>query len=737
MKMTWLGGVSGKPAGGKGKSGKAPGPEKKVRKKAAGAGNGKDVAAGKGGKGPMTVYVTGMLLFIGLMAGTYYMVARQAAHDKEYVALVGEQRLLAQTISQHAAAAASGDEPAFQALDRARKRYAGNLGLLDEGNPVTGMPGTPESVMNESLVLTTKWNAASKDIALILDNSQLVIALNADARRFSSASQALIASSEELVAELIKNGAGAEQVYKASRQLMLIERGDKNINRIVQGGDDAADAARAFGDDAAVFDSVVQGLRRDAAGSVRLRNLLVGLESDFQAQMPMVERVMTNSVKIVQVRDAAKRIDSTVVALQDGAGKLSSAFIAAARTRLVSTTLANIFGGLALLCMFMLGRHMLAATHARAAEAQHSEEQARDSNRRNQEAVLRLLDEIGDLADGDLTVSATVTEDFTGAIADSINFAIDAMREIVSNINKTTVQVASAAQTSRRTALNLSEASKQQVDQITHTSLAANNMAKSFEDMSSDADESAKVAKRSVIFAGKGAQAVQDTIDGMDAIREHIQETSKRIKRLGESSQEIGDIVGLIDDIADQTNILALNAAIQASMAGDAGRGFAVVADEVQRLAERSSNATKQIESLVKAIQGDTNEAINSMEKSTHDVVAGAKLAQSAGELLAEIQGVSGELSEMIHGMSDSAKQQVAAARQISSTMSQVQGITTQTTNDAQQTAASIGDLFELANELRTSVAGFRLPRGAITIAEEKKGLDKVVPVEGGKRASA
>ncbi len=334
-------------------------------------------------------------------------------------------------------------------------------------------------------------------------------------------------------------------------------------------------------------------------------------------------------------------------------------------------------------------------------------------NERNQAAILQLLDEIADLAEGDLRIHASVTENFTGAIADSINFAIDQMRGLVSNINNLSVQVSKAAGETQNTAKNLSSAAENQAREIGAASQAINEMAISIDQVSSNAAESAAVAERAVEIANKGAGVVQDTIQGMETIRGQIQETSKRIKRLGESSQEIGDIVSLINDIADQTNILSLNAAIQASMAGDAGRGFAVVADEVQRLAERSSAATKQIAALVKTIQTDTNEAVISMEQTTSEVVGGAKRAQDAGVALEEIENVSTNLAELIQAISNAARQQAASAGDVSSTMNVIQEITAQTVNGSEQTAASIGNLAGIAKEMQTSVEGFKLPEQA------------------------
>jgi twitching motility protein PilJ len=331
-------------------------------------------------------------------------------------------------------------------------------------------------------------------------------------------------------------------------------------------------------------------------------------------------------------------------------------------------------------------------------------------NRHNQDAILRLLDEMGDLADGDLTVSATVTEDITGAIADSVNFTIDELRNIVTQINTTTLQVSSAAQETQATALHLIDASDHQAEQISEVSSAISQIAGSIEQVSENASQSSEVAAQSVSLAIQGNTAVKKAIQGMDTIREQIKEASKRIKRLGESSQQIGDIVELINDIAEQTNILSLNAAIQATMAGEAGRGFAVVADEVQRLAERSSNATKQIEALVRTIQSDTNEAISSMEQSTTEVVSGAQLSQDAGASLEQIEAVSHQLADLINKISDAAKQQATAAVSTSDNMNVIKEITMQTSTGTNESAEAIGRLLELTNELRTSVSGFKLP---------------------------
>ena len=334
----------------------------------------------------------------------------------------------------------------------------------------------------------------------------------------------------------------------------------------------------------------------------------------------------------------------------------------------------------------------------------------RRESERNQQAILRLLDELSSLADGDLTVQATVTEDITGAIADSINYAVDALRGLVTTINSSAISLDGAARQTQALAQHLAKASGAQSKQIAAATETAGHVASATEEVSGNAERAADVARHSVDVAHKGGEAVRRTIDGMNAIRETIQDTSKRIKRLGESSQEIGNIVELINDIAEQTNILALNASIQASMAGEAGRGFAVVADEVQRLAERAATATKQIEVLVRTIQTDTNEAVVSMERSTTDVVGGALLAENAGAALEEIEQVSHQIASLVHNISASSRQQSGAVQNIARNMQVLKEISAQTADSTSATSVAIAKLAELSAGLRKSAAGFRLP---------------------------
>jgi len=352
--------------------------------------------------------------------------------------------------------------------------------------------------------------------------------------------------------------------------------------------------------------------------------------------------------------------------------------------------------------LLLIGKVYVDDSRRRAAESERQ-------NAANQEAILRLLDEISNLADGDLTARARVTEEITGAIADSINVTIDALRRLVAGVNTAAQQVTTATAEAQTISGQLLKAAQTQAAKIQGTGQSAVQMAQSMTDVSKSASDSAKVAQTSLNVAEKGAQAVQNAIRGMNDIREQIQETSKRIKRLGESSQEIGEIVQLISDITEQTNVLALNAAIQAASAGEAGRGFTVVAEEVQRLAERSGEATKHIAAIVKSIQGDTQDAIEAMERSTRGVVEGTKTADEADRALREIEKVSNQLAELIGAISNATQEQAVSATSVATAMSEILAITQMTSEGTRRTAGSSERLTALAVELKSSVSGFKL----------------------------
>ncbi len=652
----------------------------------------------------------GLIVLIMLLFVNFAYVSTQSNYDKQYIGHAGELRVLSQRIAKNATEAAAGKAAAFKLLADARNDFDTRWQYLKRGDKHTGLPAAPVEVTDELNAVQNDWENLRKSTDVILSREQTVLSLHQVAATLAETIPQLQIESEKVVDILLQNRAPSSQVALAQRQSLLAERILGAVNTVLSGDETAVQAADAFGRDANQFGRVLNGMLEGNAtlkiAQVEDRDArarLAEIAELFQFVSGSVDEILETSPELLDVREAAGNIFNLSQTLLDEASLLANSFEHLAGARAANAYGGYILGLLALTSIILIGLIMVRETNRQLRETA-------EKNERNQTAIMRLLDEIESLADGDLTVAASVTEDFTGAIADSINYSIDQLRELVATINLTAEQVFGAVKDTQNTATQLAAASEHQALQIAAASNAVNDMSRSVEQVSANASESVAVAERSVAIANKGNEVVHNTINGMDNIREQIQDTSKRIKRLGESSQEIGDIVSLIDDIADQTNILALNAAIQASMAGDAGRGFAVVADEVQRLAERSSSATKQIETLVRAIQNDTNEAVISMEQTTTEVVRGARLAQDAGVALEEIEGVSKVLAALIESITKAAQQQAVLGQQISATMTVIQQTTTQTTSGTAATARSMGNLAKMASEMRRSVSGFTLP---------------------------
>ena len=666
------------------------------------------------------LFLGGLLfLSIAVMLISLFYAATQQSYQQQYLEIASEQKLLSQRLATFSLEAAAGKENAFVQLEKYRDNFDRTLSIFTTGNPQKQLPPLPAALGIPLNQVKTVWNGQQGDIGevgyrdninRILDGKVAISEVGEFVLVIQEFIPQLLSFSEEVVDLLVERKATPHQIFMASRQLMLTQRIENNMNRVLAGGEGAAAAADRFGRDAARFGAVLEGmlkgskaLRIEQINDEVVRTKLREVAMLFSSVSDHVEAILELSPDLFDVKNAADKSAKLSANLLTESEKLEREIVALGEFLNLVRWAGFGAGGLAVVFIVIAGVLMVR-------DAGEREDAALEQNRRNQRAILRLLDEMANLAEGDLTVHATVTEEITGAIADSVNYAIDALRSLVTTINTTAVEVSAAAEKTQATATRLTEASGHQAREIASASAAITDMADSMESVSRDAQDSVDVAHKSLEIAQKGAGIVRRSIQGMDTIREQIQETSKRIKRLGESSQEIGDIVGLITEIADQTNILALNAAIQASTAGEAGRGFAVVADEVQRLAERAGNATKQIEALVKTIQADTNEAVSSMENSTANVVSGAKMAEDAGEALIEIENVSDELAKLIQGISNSASQQASVAMDVSNTMNVIQEITLQTSEGTEETSASIGNLSELANELRKSVAGFKLP---------------------------
>ena len=641
-----------------------------------------------------------LIVSIVLLFANFAYLNTQSNYDTEYISHSGELRVLSQRIAKNATEAAAGKAEAFGLLRDARNDFQTRWGYLTEGHEESGVPPAPEAVQTQMAAVQQDWDSLRGNTDAILASEQTILSLHQVAETLAETIPQLQVEYEEVVDILLESGAPAAQVSVAQRQSLLAERILGSVNKVLAGDDDSVQAADMFGRDASLFGRVLSAMLEGNA-AMEISQVTDAEALERLAEISELFEFVSGSVD--EILETSPELFTVSQTLLDKASELAAGFEDLADGRAINTLAGYVLGVLALGSIILIGIVMVRETNRRLAETA-------EKNERNQAAILRLLDEIADLADGDLTVAATVTEDFTGAIADSINYSIDQLRDLVATINLTAVQVAGAAQETQATAMHLAEASEHQAQEIAGASAAINEMAVSIDQVSANASESSAVAERSVAIANKGNEVVHNTITGMDNIREQIQDTSKRIKRLGESSQEIGDIVSLINDIADQTNILALNAAIQASMAGDAGRGFAVVADEVQRLAERSSAATKQIEALVKTIQTDTNEAVISMEQTTSEVVRGARLAQDAGVALEEIEKVSKTLAALIQNISNAARQQASSAGHISNTMNVIQEITSQTSSGTTATAKSIGNLAKMASEMRKSVSDFTLP---------------------------
>ncbi|HJU22474.1 MAG TPA: methyl-accepting chemotaxis protein [Casimicrobiaceae bacterium] len=650
--------------------------------------------------------------FVAIAVFLVYLDNRAATQRALHSSAATEMQMLSQRLARGSALAAQGQALAFAAIRESRERFKTDLRALASGGPFRGATLDPTQDPGAIVTLNaikSRWERVDAAAARLTDNEKSLTSLARGLSSINSGNSALLELSQQAAQQIGQGGGTLREVDYANQLAILSQRIAKNANTLASADEIDPEVAFLFGKDASAFRDVVNGLLK-GSDALRLppvksddaRTTLVDLAKRFGDYESAVNAILSNMANLVVAKQAARSINNDSDVLLNDSTTLAQQYEAVDAAHALTLGLAIGFGVIALACLALIAKVFLDDARIRAEDSERE-------NKRNQEAILRLLNEMGNLADGDLTVQASVTEDVTGAIADSINFTIEELRTLVRGINSATEQVTKATQETQAISNRLFEASQRQNREIQQASASVLTMAESINEVASNAAQSAKVAQTQLAAAEKGGSAVQNQIAGMNDIRSQIQETSKRIKRLGESSLEIGEIVELIADITEQTNVLALNAAIQAASAGEAGRGFTVVAEEVQRLAERSGEATKQIEAIVKTIQADTQDAVAAMEKSTVGVVEGAKLSDAAGGALAEIQRVSRELAALIGRISAQTQRQSSSVTDVTRGMQGILRISEETTDGTKQTNVSIGQLTKLAAELRSSVAGFKV----------------------------
>jgi twitching motility protein PilJ len=659
----------------------------------------------------LQVLIGALVVLLALIAAIVVYDTRQGTFSTLYIATAGKLQMLSQRLAKAAQQASLGNVEAFKQLRGSRDEFAALVKLLAFGGESggTSLPATSGDVQPLLNALDREWGKTERNATLVIDEEKNLLALGNAVRAINRNNPVMQELTDEIAATSVQTGGSARQNAIAAQLMMLTQRMAKNANAMLAENVVDPEVAFLLGKDTNTFRETLQALLQgsDALRIARvsdadMRGKLGELQTAFGEYQRAVSAILGNQARLVGAKRATFEIFNDSETLLQSAEKLGRGYEDELGGRRVTYVVLAVLTGLALLMLVLIGKVYIDDSRRRAEESERQ-------NRANQQAILRLLDEIGNLADGDLTARAQVTEEITGAIADSINYTIDELRRLVAGITTAAQQVTSATQEAQAVSGQLLQAAQKQAAEIQGTGQSVVQMAQSMTQVSRSAGESAKVAQSSLSAAEKGAEAVQNAIRGMNDIREQIQETSKRIKRLGESSQEIGEIVQLISDITEQTNVLALNAAIQAASAGEAGRGFTVVAEEVQRLAERSAEATKHIGAIVKSIQRDTQDAVEAMERSTRGVVEGTKTADEADRALREIEQVSNRLAELIGSISNATEQQASSATRVAAAMNEILAITQMTTDGTRRTASSAQRLTALADELKASVSGFKL----------------------------
>ncbi|WP_436411558.1 methyl-accepting chemotaxis protein [Variovorax ginsengisoli] len=668
----------------------------------------------------LALALAGVVLLLLLVAGSAILRAERLAQQ---VAATGQSLMQSQRLAKSVSQALVGNVGAFTEVRDSADDLTRRVQGLTNGDDALKLERVGSQYDTELGKINPLVERADKSAKAVLAQQKILTQVGTALRDINRQSSDLLEMAETVASLKMQQNATIPEISAAGQLVMLTQRIGKSANEFLTVEGVSPDAVFLLGKDLNSFQEITRGLldgspqqRLPGTRDAQTRQQLEAILKTYETTRTQAGAILGNLQGLVAAREAQAAILTDSEPLRTSLGDLQDKL--SARTGLGAGTVVMLFvlslAALALagaigFVQVREGRERAAAAERDRVEAERVSEDASRVNAANQAAILRLMNELQTVAEGDLTQEATVTEDITGAIADSVNYTVEELRLLVGNVQNTATRVAQTTSQVESTSTELLAASTEQLREIRETGQSVLTMAERINGVSSQAQESATVARQSLQAASSGLQAVQNAIGGMNSIRDQIQETSKRIKRLGESSQEIGEITELISDITEQTNVLALNAAIQAASAGEAGRGFSVVAEEVQRLAERSADATRQISALVKAIQTDTQDAVGAMERSTQGVVEGAKLSDNAGTALSEIDRVSRRLADLIEQISQSASREADSANVVAANIQHIFAVTEQTGEGTRTTAQQVRELSHMAEELRQSVSRFKI----------------------------
>ncbi|MCC7151242.1 MAG: type IV pili methyl-accepting chemotaxis transducer N-terminal domain-containing protein [Rubrivivax sp.] len=665
----------------------------------------------------LAVFGVGLVLLILIAV----LALRNAGRSAAQVTAAGQAQTQSQRLAKSVSQALLGSVPAFAEVNESAEMLARNVRGLASGEG--DIPAATDVLHEEVQILLPLVDRAEKSARTVMAQQRALTQAGSSLRNINRQSGELLDLAESVSALKLQQNAPAAEVSAAGQLVMLTQRIGKVANEFQTMEGVGPEAVFQFGKDLNSFKELADGLlagsaemHLSAARDPQVRERLQQLQKLFDETRGQAGAILGNLQGLVAARDAHTTIINDSEPLRRGLGTLQQGLVESGGVGLpamlaaVLAVLLMLVGGLGLLRLFVVDQTARSqVAESQRLEAERQEQEAKRVNDANQAAILRLMNELQTVAEGDLTQQATVTEDITGAIADSVNYTVEELRSLVEAVQSTVARVTETTQQVEQTSIELLAASTEQLREIRETGESVLQMAGRINDVSAQAQQTAQVAHQSLEATESGLTAVQNTIGGMNSIRDQIQDTAKRIKRLGESSQEIGEITELISDITEQTNVLALNAAIQAASAGEAGRGFSVVAEEVQRLAERSGDATRQIAAIVRAIQTDTQDAVAAMERSTQGVVEGARLSDAAGSALADIDGVTRRLAELIGHISDQASREADSANVVAANIQHIFAVTEQTGEGTRSTAQMVRELSRTADDLKASVARFKV----------------------------